>query len=288
MDNTPPPPSPLAQPTQDPGKTLGIIGFILSFFLSFIGMILSIIAFAKSKKAGHMNGLALAGIILGALFTIFWVLIISAIVITAYNGISQKAQDAAEAARLCESTNRSSVRVGDEVRICNNGNSPSPREPRSSTDSPTDIAKSPVTLDGSTVNAACFSFTLPSEYIMSPKSETCQTELRLKSDGPSGVALTAIFVKGQIGNTNIDDFFRKYKAAGGDKVSDEKRLTINGYSAAALTLTNSMGIKQTVYFIVDDSGKFKASNGTITSYLIYGPATIKEPLDTILQSFRIK
>ncbi len=54
----------------DPGKTLGIIGLVLSFFTALIGMIISIIAFRSSKKAGFKNAPALAGIIIGAVFTV--------------------------------------------------------------------------------------------------------------------------------------------------------------------------------------------------------------------------
>ncbi|MDF2806270.1 MAG: hypothetical protein K0S43_1216 [Cellulosimicrobium sp.] len=64
-------------PAQDPGKTLGIVGLVLSFLgcLSIVGLILSIVAFNKSKKAGYKNGVALAGIIVGAV-----VLVISIVV----------------------------------------------------------------------------------------------------------------------------------------------------------------------------------------------------------------
>ena len=58
-----------AAPAENPGKTMGIVGFVLSFLgcLSIVGIILSIVALNKSKKAGYSNGLALAGIIVGAL-----------------------------------------------------------------------------------------------------------------------------------------------------------------------------------------------------------------------------
>jgi hypothetical protein len=73
--NQPPPYSAQAPYTmppqaQDPGKTLGIIGLVLSFFTALIGMIISIIAFRSSKKAGFKNTPALAGIIIGAIFTV--------------------------------------------------------------------------------------------------------------------------------------------------------------------------------------------------------------------------
>jgi hypothetical protein len=66
-----------AAPGQDPGKTMGIVGLVLSFLgcLSIAGLIVSIIAYNKSKKAGYKNGIALAGIIVGAV-----VLVISIIV----------------------------------------------------------------------------------------------------------------------------------------------------------------------------------------------------------------
>ncbi len=50
---------------EDPGKTMGIVGLVLAIFCSLIGLIVSIIAYNKSKKAGFKNNIALAGIIVG-------------------------------------------------------------------------------------------------------------------------------------------------------------------------------------------------------------------------------
>lgn len=70
------------QPTENPGKTLGIVGFILSLipFLNVVGLIISIVAMVKSRKARMGNGFALAGIIIGALAVIATVIIIIAVV----------------------------------------------------------------------------------------------------------------------------------------------------------------------------------------------------------------
>ncbi|WP_083260037.1 DUF4190 domain-containing protein [Cellulosimicrobium cellulans] len=59
-------------PGENPGKTMGIIGLVLSFLgcLSIVGIILSIVALNKSKKAGYGNGIAVAGIIVGAIVLI--------------------------------------------------------------------------------------------------------------------------------------------------------------------------------------------------------------------------
>ena len=64
-------------PAQDPGKTMGIVGLVLSFLgcLSIVGLILSIIAFNKSKKAGYKNGVALAGIIVGAIMLVISIVV---------------------------------------------------------------------------------------------------------------------------------------------------------------------------------------------------------------------
>ncbi|KRC42539.1 DUF4190 domain-containing protein [Oerskovia sp. Root22] len=71
-------------PAQDPGKTLGIVGLVLSIIgcTSLIGLILSIVALNKSKKAGYKNGIALAGIIVGAVL-----LVGSIIALAAFGGL---------------------------------------------------------------------------------------------------------------------------------------------------------------------------------------------------------
>ncbi|MEO6109832.1 MAG: DUF4190 domain-containing protein [Candidatus Saccharimonadales bacterium] len=78
-------------PKVDPGKTLGIVGFILSFVSSLAGLIVSIIALSKSKRAGFTNGLALAGIVIGSVMTVIGIGIFFAITIVSYNGITAKA-----------------------------------------------------------------------------------------------------------------------------------------------------------------------------------------------------
>ena len=54
----------------NPGRTLGIVGFILAFLVSPAGIIVSAIGLAKSRKSGNKNGLALAGLILSIVFFI--------------------------------------------------------------------------------------------------------------------------------------------------------------------------------------------------------------------------
>jgi hypothetical protein len=75
------PPAPQGAPAGAPvpGRTLGIVAFILSFFVSLIGLILGIVALVQSKKAGHKNGWALWAIILGSVFFVItivaWILV---------------------------------------------------------------------------------------------------------------------------------------------------------------------------------------------------------------------
>jgi preprotein translocase subunit SecG len=93
---TPPPPSygetppPAAQPTYSsappapygapstaavPGKTLGIVAFVVAIFFNVIGLIMGIVALVQSRKAGYKNGWAVAAIVVGAILTVVGIII---------------------------------------------------------------------------------------------------------------------------------------------------------------------------------------------------------------------
>jgi small-conductance mechanosensitive channel len=55
---------------EDPGRTLGIIGLILSIVASVAGLIVSVIARNRSRAAGFDNTIAKAGIIVGIITTV--------------------------------------------------------------------------------------------------------------------------------------------------------------------------------------------------------------------------
>ena len=59
---------------ENPGKTLGIVALIASFFISLLGLILGIVALNQSKKAGFTNGPAKAAIILSIIFMVLGVI----------------------------------------------------------------------------------------------------------------------------------------------------------------------------------------------------------------------
>lgn len=65
-----PEPSPTIAPPLAvvPGRTLGVVGFALSIIplTNLIGLVLSIVALVKSRRAGHFNGFALAGIVIAS------------------------------------------------------------------------------------------------------------------------------------------------------------------------------------------------------------------------------
>lgn len=54
----------------DPNRTLTIVGFVLSFLCSLAGLIISIIAYNRSKAVGYKNNLALAGIIIASVLIV--------------------------------------------------------------------------------------------------------------------------------------------------------------------------------------------------------------------------
>jgi hypothetical protein len=96
---TPPVAVPVATPAPapvqpaNPGKTLGIVSFILSlFWIGLVGLILGIIAKKKSKSVGLGNGFAVAGIVLGIINVVF---VAITLLLVAYNGVtlSQKCSE---------------------------------------------------------------------------------------------------------------------------------------------------------------------------------------------------
>ena len=79
-------------PAQQPGKTMGIVGLILSclFFIPFaslVGVILSIVGLVQSRKAKMSNGPALAGIIIGGVVFILTLIATIAIFVFAVDQV---------------------------------------------------------------------------------------------------------------------------------------------------------------------------------------------------------
>ena len=77
-----PPPAYGAPPSAAvPGRTLGIVAFVLSFFMAPAALIVGIIALVQSKKAGAKNGWAVAAIILSSVLIVLGVILTFAVVI---------------------------------------------------------------------------------------------------------------------------------------------------------------------------------------------------------------
>lgn len=77
MTNAPqyqPAPGQQATPADYPGKTLGLVGFILSIVVPIVGLILSLVARSQSKNAGFENKWAKIGIIVGIILTILGII----------------------------------------------------------------------------------------------------------------------------------------------------------------------------------------------------------------------
>lgn len=87
-------------PAVDPGKTMSIIAIILPFVgFSLVGLILGLVAKSKSKKAGYKNTLALAAIIISAVFIVLSIIggiLISVYFVNLANEVAQACQDGAE------------------------------------------------------------------------------------------------------------------------------------------------------------------------------------------------
>ena len=79
----------MQQQPVDPGKGLGIASVVFAFVIPIVGLILSIVAHNKSKKAGHSNGLASVGLVISIITTIVSTLFLAAIIIVAQTSLQQ-------------------------------------------------------------------------------------------------------------------------------------------------------------------------------------------------------
>lgn len=59
----------------DPGRTLGIVGLVLSFVAAVVGLVVSIVALRRSRRAGFRNRFALAGVVVGGVVTLLYVVL---------------------------------------------------------------------------------------------------------------------------------------------------------------------------------------------------------------------
>lgn len=64
-------PTPYTSPA---GQGLAVAGLVLAFVIAPLGLILSIVAAVKLGKAGAPRGLAIAGIAVGAVITVIWII----------------------------------------------------------------------------------------------------------------------------------------------------------------------------------------------------------------------
>ena len=94
------PPAPYGAPASPtvPGKTMGIVAFILSFFIQIVALVLGIIALVQSRKAGYKNGWAVAAIIISAVLLVLGIIVGIFVAIT----FSAAAAFAAEAFQACQ------------------------------------------------------------------------------------------------------------------------------------------------------------------------------------------
>jgi len=99
------PPPPMA-PQPQPRSGLALAGFILAFFISPLGFVLSLIAIFKTgagKAAGR--GLAIAGTIIGLLGTIGWVVTIAAVFFVANSTVADPGCTEGKAAIINNASN---------------------------------------------------------------------------------------------------------------------------------------------------------------------------------------
>jgi hypothetical protein len=70
-----------------PGKTMGIVGFVLAFVIAPAGIVVSAMALSESKKVGYRNVLGTWGLWLSIGFTALWVLYVLFMVLAVFGGL---------------------------------------------------------------------------------------------------------------------------------------------------------------------------------------------------------
>lgn len=76
-----------------PGKTLGIVAFVLSFFVQLVALVLGIVALVQSKKAGHGNGFAVAAIIISVVGLILGTIAFFVLILPSFSAAATCASD---------------------------------------------------------------------------------------------------------------------------------------------------------------------------------------------------
>lgn len=133
-------PAPEQLPPHNPGKVMGIIGFVFAFVgLHIPGLILSIIGLAKSKKAGQKNGLALAGIILNSVF-MFLTFAFIAVTMISYASIGERANAAT-------AKNTASIVISEALIYATSNRGAYPQSSTDLTSSSAEFAMSPLTTE---------------------------------------------------------------------------------------------------------------------------------------------
>lgn len=151
------------------------------------------------------------------------------------------------------------------------------------------IVGSKVTLTGTTVDAACYTFETPTGFILNPSATDCQAQVRLSAGLSTGASVTQLSVKAQSGKNDLDYFFTTMQNSLGQsglKISESKKVTVAGIESGLVTYVDANTINQSIYFVPDTSGKFTAGSKPVTSFLINGPTS--SMLQTVIDSFTIK
>lgn len=280
------PQQPMPQPgSVNPGKTLGIIGFILAFIASLAGLILSIMAVAKSKKAGFSNGLAVAGIIVSVIMLV--VQTIATVIVGAWLiGIARECTSTYPHRENYDAYERCFI---DKFNSKINGREGSLQTHEGdSTPLNTEVTYAAATLSGQTVAGTCFTFQMAPGYILAPDSLECRVSV-YHPNNPD--VLSQIVVKGQRnGSKDLDTALAEAEQAGIKPLKTEKRM-VGGVESLYMEVYNEYHIKHAIYYIPNLKTQFTHNGAPITSYYIKAPIWNEytaNGLETIVNSFQMQ
>jgi len=144
----------------------------------------------------------------------------------------------------------------------------------------------PVQLDGEIVTTPCFSYRVPEDLTLDPRSAGCATVVGFGDD-----YLTQIMVGAQTSaGDDLDEVvaeMRRAMSGAGDVEVDP--LTVRGREAVRIRNVDGWGLRRTSYVVSLPAGRFTQEGKNLTSILLTGPASpeFDDWMATILDSVDI-
>ena len=279
-------------------KNMAIAGLILSFFIGLVGLIIGIVSMKNAKKLGVKNNIALASLIVGGVVTVGQVLASLFIGLLVYSAVSQCANGGGTTTSA-DGAVVASCTIGDGSE----DDADSPQNPSQSDDEALDgdsaskpkkeIFNTPVEVVDGVVESECWSFDLPSGYILNSGAGSCVASLRIAQTSGYGDSVGTVSITPQTGRASLDSANELFdgQEADGAKISSRTTTTFAGKQALKVVGKGGFGLDQVIYFVIDNDSGLTTQGQGVTSYMVTGNThnpKIAAATQTVIDSFKFK